>query len=543
MGRPADSPTLDLTIRNETIMVLAIVSLMCAVGLAHGAEVQFTVLGSTTARPMPCCIYMRDAAGKPVQPRNLPFWKNHFACPGVAELDLADGDYIYELDCGPEWLVTTGRVTVVNNDVIKLTNRMTRLTDLTKEGWWSGELHIHRPLEDIKLLMEANDLHIAPVITWWNNKNLWTNQPLPADPLVRFDNNRYYHVMAGEDERGGGALLYLNLNQPLPLHGAEREYPSSMRFLEEAKQHKEAWVDVEKPFWYDVPVWLASGLVDSIGIVHNHMQRNGLHPGEAWGRRRDVARFPPPYGNAFWTQEIYYHVLNCGLRIPPSAGSASGALPNPVGFNRMYVHVEGDLTYEKWWDGLKAGRVFVSNGPLLRCRADGELPGFIFKSQSGTPIHLNVEVALDSRDPISSVEIIQNGRMTRAVSGLKLRQTASLGEVTFTESGWFLVRAMTEHTNHITFAVDSQSPARGYEDGVANTTNTFRFASTGPFYVEMGDSPRRISKSSVNFFLDWVHERMERLHLSSPGQNEEVLAYLRQAETFWRNRLAQANTE
>ena len=28
---------------------------------------------------------------------------------------------------------------------------------------------------------------------------------------------------------------------------------------------------------------------------------------------------------------IYYHLLNCGLRVPPSAGSASGVLPNPVG--------------------------------------------------------------------------------------------------------------------------------------------------------------------------------------------------------------------
>ena len=34
---------------------------------------------------------------------------------------------------------------------------------------------------------------------------------------------------------------------------------------------------------------------------------------------------------------MYYHVLNCGLRIPPVAGSGSGTNDNPVGTNRVYV--------------------------------------------------------------------------------------------------------------------------------------------------------------------------------------------------------------
>jgi hypothetical protein len=71
------------------------------------------------------------------------------------------------------------------------------------------------------------------------------------------------------------------------------------------------------------------------------------------------------------------------LRLPPSAGSASGVLPNPVGYDRVYVQLDGELSYEKWWDGLKLGRVFVSNGPLLRCRANGQWPGHIFKARRG----------------------------------------------------------------------------------------------------------------------------------------------------------------
>ena len=36
--------------------------------------------------------------------------------------------------------------------------------------------------------------------------------------------------------------------------------------------------------------------------------------------------------------------------------------------------------------------------------------------------------------------------------------------------------------------------------------DTYRFATTAPYYVEIGDQPR-ISKTSAQFFLDWVDER------------------------------------
>ncbi|MGA2865648.1 MAG: CehA/McbA family metallohydrolase [Verrucomicrobiota bacterium] len=497
----------------------ACATVLGALSLAHGAQLRLTILDSDTAKPVPCRIHLKDAAGKPVRPEGLPFWHDHFVCAGVAELALARGTYTWELDRGPEYLVTTGQLMVAENSPPALTNQLRRLVNLSKEGWWSGELHVHRPLAEIELLMRAEDLHVAPVITWWNAVNQWRNHPLPAEPLVQFDGDRFYHQMGGEDERAGGALLFFNLREPLPITGAEREYPSPMKFLAEARRHQGAWVDIEKPFWYDTPVWLASGQVDSVGLAHNHMQRGGVLPNEAWGRARDKQRFPDPQGNGFWTQEIYYHLLNCGLRLPPSAGSASGVLANPVGYNRMYVHLDGDLTYEKWWAGLQAGRVFVSNGPLLRCRANGQLPGQTFKAEPGAALELSLTAALDSRDPVSSVEVICNGRLARAVTGSECRRTGALGTLTFQESGWFLVRA------------------------IVDSPGTFRFASTGPFYVEIGPASRRVSRGSARFFLDWVRERLAQIRLADPRRQDEVLQYQRAAERFWLNKVAQANAE
>jgi hypothetical protein len=486
---------------------------------AQGGQLHFTVVDSDTGKPLPCRIHLKDSTGKPVRGNGLPFWRDHFVCAGAAELDLSPGNYRYEIERGPEYFQTTGTLTVAESGAQNVTNKLHRLVNLSREGWWSGELHVHRPVADIELLMRAEDLHVAPVITWWNNRNLWTDRAVPTNPLVRFDGDRFYHLMGGEDERGGGALLFFNLSRPLDITGAAREYPSPMQFLTEARQHSGVWVDVEKPFWYDVPVWLASGKVDSIGIAHNHMHRGGVMPNEAWGRPRDKQRLPDPQGNGHWTQEIYHHILNSGLRLPPSAGSASGVLPNPVGYDRVYVQLDGDLSYEKWWDGFKAGRVFVSNGPLLRCRANGHWPGHIFKTRAAQPLEIKLEAKLDSRDPVSSLEVIQNGRVVRTIPYSEWKRAGSLGSIRFDESGWFLVRAM------------------------ADVPETFRFASTGPFYVEVGSATRRISKASAQFFLDWVRERMKQIKLDDPSQRGEVMLTHRAAEQFWQEKVAQANAD
>ena len=89
-----------------------------------------------------------------------------------------------------------------------------------------------------------------------------------------------------------------------------------MTYLEAARRHENVWVDVEKPFWWDVPVWLATEQVDSIGIANNHMTRDGIfapnprnnNPAwseEAWAKPRDDDRLPSPQGNGYWSQEIY----------------------------------------------------------------------------------------------------------------------------------------------------------------------------------------------------------------------------------------------
>ena len=175
------------------------------------------------------------------------------------------------------------------------------------------------------------------------------------------------------------------------------------------------WIDIEKPFWWDVPIWLASGKVDSIGLVNNHMQRDGMLTNEAWGKPRDRSRFRDPHGNGQWSEEIYYHVLNpaCGFLPRPAAPRA--CCPIPVGYNRLYVWVDkNDFSYDAWWEAFKVGRVVVTNGPLIRPLANNRLPGHVFTAAAGEELDIEITLNLATRDPISYLDIVKDGRVVQS---------------------------------------------------------------------------------------------------------------------------------
>ena len=434
---------------------------------ASRGELTISVADKETQALVAVRMHLKDPRGQPVLPPGTVSWKDHFVFDGKVTLDLRPGRYTFELERGPEYRLHSGDFVIERGAKDGQAVVMERFVDMQREGWWSGDLHVHRPQQDIELLMRAEDLHVAPIITWWNDQNRWSGEKPPEELTVCFDGDRYYHLMAGEDEREGGALLYFNLTSPLPLAGSSREHPSPVHFLELARRHEGVHVDIEKPFWWDVPVWVSTGQIDSIGLAHNHLFRTDVLDNEAWGKPRDRTLYPAPQGNGRWSQDIYYHLLNCGLRIPPSAGSASGVLPNPVGYNRVYVHCGREFTYERWWEGLRAGRVVVTNGPLLRPRINGELPGHVFEAAAGETIELDIALDLSTREKIAYLEIVKNGRVDREVRLAEYAQSGGrLPKVSFQESGWLLIRAVT------------------------NNEQTYRFASTGPYYVEIGQRPR-----------------------------------------------------
>ena len=95
---------------------------------------------------------------------------------------------------------------------------------------------------------------------------------MPEHPLRRTGSGRFIFDRAGEDERNGGSLMYFHLKAPLSIQGAGKDFPP-MSEIGIRGRKRGAWLDIEKPFWWDVPIFVALGLGNSIGLANNHMCR------------------------------------------------------------------------------------------------------------------------------------------------------------------------------------------------------------------------------------------------------------------------------
>jgi hypothetical protein len=278
------------------------------------------------------------------------------------------------------------------------------------------------------------------------------------------------------------------------------------------------WIDAAASYGWDLPMLVANGLIDSVEVANGHFGRKVMQPDVKLGKPRDMDQFAGPFGYARWSQDVYFKLLNCGLRLPPTAGSGSGVSPNPAGYNRVYVHLDASFDYWQWWKNLKAGQIVVTNGPLLRATVEDELPGHTFHGINGQELELRIGLTLTTREPISYLEIVQDGKVRESIRFEEYVKAGRLPPLHFKQSGWFLLRVVGE------------------------APETYRFAMTAPFFVEFGGKPR-ISRKSAQFFLDWVYERARQIQIADPQQRREVLDYHRKARDFWKGIVDKANAE
>src|SRR5207249_2927408 len=122
------------------------------------------------------------------------------------------------------------------------------------------------------------------------------------------------------------------------------------------------------------------------------------------------------------TSGIWYRLLNCGFRIP--AGAGTDAFPNfaslrgPPGLVRVFVRSGPALDRSSFLAGLKAGRTFVTNAPLLEFTLGGREIGDEIRLPSGGR-RLTARVGLRSSVPIDHLEVIGNGSV---VATIRLRR-------------------------------------------------------------------------------------------------------------------------
>jgi len=122
-----------------------------------------------------------------------------------------------------------------------------------------------------------------------------------------------------------------------------------------------------------------------------------------------------------YTLADYYRYLNCGHFVAAVGGTDKMSATTAVGTVRTYTKIDDhdEFTYESWLEAVRAGRTFVTYGPLLEFSVDGHPPGSRMEIPAGGGA-LDVEWRVASVTvPMSRVELVVNGeiRESRALDG------------------------------------------------------------------------------------------------------------------------------
>jgi hypothetical protein len=192
----------------------------------------------------------------------------------------------------------------------------------------------------------------------------------------------------------------------------------------------------------------------------------------------------------------YYRLLNCGLRIPASSGTDWWIYDH----NRVFVQVEGSFTYDSWIAGLRAGRTFVSNGPLLELKVNDQGPGGTVNT-SGL---LRVSATAISRLPFERVQILYNGEIVAEQGSLKEHEATLEREIRVDRGGWIAARVSGGSKTHAGFTV---------------------FAHTSPIYVHVGGTPHRRAEAA-GAFVDEIEDSIQsiRKHYAFAKDADRALA-------------------
>jgi hypothetical protein len=394
------------------------------------------------------------------------------------------------IERGKEFVPVADTLAIAAGKEAKPTYTLRRWADMVAKGWYSGDTHVHRELGDMADLMLAEDLNVAVPQTVWNQKNAggldtWLAR---ADSLgaVRIDATHIFSVLSHEIERfNSGAFLFHHTGKTrLPITGSTEWEPSDFSFFE--KTHAAGgYCEIEKPWWPESHILLAVGPGDLLGIANNHFTYTSYLPEHPRKREELRADYPPGVrGYALYVFDLWYAYLNCGFRTAPTAGSASGVLPNPLGYNRVYVKLDSAFTYDAWFKALVAGRNFVTNGPLLIATANGKGPGETVEIDSLAEKSVEVVFEVSSLVPIERVEVLRNGSVMYVQNDPKLagNSLTLTAHIPVPETCWIAVRAFEKRDD------------------------TFRFAHTAPIWVSVLGKPFAPKRYAAEYFLKKTRE-------------------------------------
>ena len=120
-------------------------------------------------RPVAARLYLTDRSGAPRTPAGVIRYdkgeEHHFLATGASEFELPPGDYRLLVERGAEYRAASRDLAIRPGPAARQTIWLERWIDMNRRGWYSGDLHNHRRADEMPILLQADDLNLAPTIT------------------------------------------------------------------------------------------------------------------------------------------------------------------------------------------------------------------------------------------------------------------------------------------------------------------------------------------------------------------------------------------
>ena len=280
-----------------------------------------------------------------------------------------------------------------------------RWVNMPKLGWYSGDDHVHMvrvtPNQN-ELLMtwtRAEDVHVSNILRMGDPHKTYFEQEGYGEHY-RYQHGDHVLASGQEDPRmhigGQGHAIGLNLKAPVR--------------------------DVSRYRLYDVVfdgIHAQGGLAGYAHLAWARQLAQQASPREqvyaVWDATINVVRNKVDFLEILQFRMLglkdYYDFLNLGFKLTASAGTD---LPwgNTIGEVRMYAHTGPDFSADAWFAAMKAGRTFVTNGPMLTVTAEGAIPGNELKVQRNRRVRIRVRTwAPASIGSPKTLEVISQGRV------------------------------------------------------------------------------------------------------------------------------------
>jgi putative membrane-bound dehydrogenase-like protein len=512
--------------------------------LADGPDrttLEITVLDSATRRPTPCRINVVGPDGSFYQPETnslsmfsltgiwptgglsgnpdkrpttgygnrlgkppVRYFGRFFYTTGVCRVGVPPGTVRIEVWKGFEHRPVTTTLLVPPRAERKVELQLQRTVSMDKEGYYSGDSHLHFHRSDaaddaaIFDLLEAEDVRYGGILCYNFDTSAYSGSMNELEypqrsglGLVSASRRGDYHILSGQEYRSG-------------LYGHMNVYLADRLVLENQSLDPNHW-----------PVF---------GAIGRQVQRQGgiaLHAHGGYGleiyadfvtgavQAVELLQFGMYRGIGL---DGWYHILNAGFRYP--AHGASDYPPcRKLCDSRTYVHSDAPPTFPEWLTGLTEGHSFFTSGPLVVLSVDGRKPGGTIRCSGAGPHRLVAQVRVRSEvAPVTHVALVVNGECLREVV---LPDAAAEGSwielevpLEISRSSWIAARAW------------SKAPS-GSPDAEAHTN---------PVYVYLDDRTP-YSETSLDWLLAKLDEQINIHRNRSFAEKEKCLDYFLEARS------------